>query len=246
MLKKLIRANLDDLALCLGVVGGVFLLTHLITAAVLLFLLDNPRDSVLLSGLILPAITGFLLLFVSAAHVGVTFPMALKFSQSRRRALGLTLGLIAFLAVCSMGLAALLTRLEPLFAPGLWAGLTGARSAAVDTVVVGFGSVNTVSQAVPEGRVLSVAAFSLAWYWFVLIAAGGAAAGVIAGALLQRFGRRGFWVLWVVWMLACFSPQILPWKRYAVTNWLWPLVGAAALAALVWSLWSLLHAAVRE
>lgn len=246
MLKKLIRANLDDLALCCGVVGGTFLLTHLVTAVVL-FLFNDPSDSVLLSGLILPAVTGFLLLFVSAAHVGVTFPMALKFSQSRRRALGLTLGLIAFLAVCSMGLAALLARLEPLFAPGLWVRLTGARSAAVDAVVVvGFGSVNTVSQTVPEGQVLSVAAFSLAWYWFVLIAAGGAAAGVIAGALLQRFGRRGFWALWAVWMLACFSPRLLPWRRYAITDWLWPLVGAAALAALIWSVWSLLHTVVRE
>ena len=107
MLKKLIRLNADDLLLCGGVIGGAFLLLHIITAVAVR--LSGEGSSLLLSGILLPITAGILILFVSASHVAVTFDQALRFGQTRRRALGLSLGVAGFEALFTMGLAILLS-----------------------------------------------------------------------------------------------------------------------------------------
>ena len=60
MLKKLIRLNLDDMGLALGVVGGFFLLIHLVTAVVLC-LFDHGNSSLLLSGVVLPIVSAIVI-----------------------------------------------------------------------------------------------------------------------------------------------------------------------------------------
>lgn len=244
MLKKLIRLNADDLLLCGGVIGGVFLLLHIITAVAVR--LSGEGSSLLLSGILLPITAGILILFVSASHVAVTFDQALRFGQTRFRALGLSLGVAGFEALFAMGLAVLLAWLERLFAPHLWLWLSGREYIVMDEIppipVTGW----SAGEAALRAQQLFIEDFTLDWWWFLLIALGCMALGIIIGAMIQRFGGKSLWVFWAVWMLVCFSPQLLPWKQYTIVDWLFPLLGLMTLGALAWSVWSLLHAVVKS
>jgi len=244
MLKKLIRFNADDLLLCGGVLGGVFLLLHIITAIAVR--LSGEGSSLLLSGVLLPITAGILILFVSAAHVAVTFDQALRFGRTRRQALGLTLGVAGFLSLFSMGLAALLAVLERFFAPRFWLWLSGREYIVMDDIPpipeIGWSS----GEAALRAKQLFIEDFSLDWWWLPLIALGCMALGVIMGAMVQRFGGKSLWIFWAVWLLVCFAPQLLPWKQYTIVDWLFPLLGLFLLAALLWSIWSLLHAVVKN
>ena len=233
MLKKLIRLNADDLLLCGGIIGGVFLLLHIITAIAVRF--SGEMSSLLLSGILLPITAGIMILGVAVAHATITFDQALRFGQTRRRALGLTLGVTGFETLFSMVLAALLAVLERLFAPAFWMLLTGAAA------VTWEGAMGA-----PSASALFIEDFSLAWWWYPLIALGCMVVGLIIGALIQRYGSKGGWFLWALWMAFIVVFQLLPWKKYTIVDWLFPLLGMFLLASFLWSVWSLLHAVVKN
>lgn len=243
-LKKLIRLNLDDLILCCGTVGGLFLLSQIVIGCVMYF--GRPDTSILISGILLPIVAGIMGLIVTVSHVGLSFVQALQFGQTRRRALGLALGVSGFETLCSMGLAVLLAWLERLAAPTLWMKLAGASQIVMDALppspVPGPGA----PPAPDYSGMLFVEEFSLDWWWIPLIVLGCLAAGLIMGAIIQRYGGKGGWFLWAVWMAVCFLPQLLPWKQFTITDWLFPMMGVMALAGLIWSCWSLLHAVVKS
>ena len=242
MLKKLIRLNLDDMWIALGVVGGIFLLLHLGTALILYFLAADERSSLLLSGVVLPITSAILIAILSLGHILLAFTSAVKFSQNRRRALGLTLGLVSFEAACSMSFAALLTLLEREAAPRFWMWLTGA-----DGLGIGRGGHSFLLTA--GDNPLLVEDFSLDWWWFPLLAAAAVVLGLIIGAIILRFGRRGGWTLWGIWMLCCFAPQLLPWDASWFTfpmQYMTVLGGIFALACLGWSVWYLLRAPIQN
>ena len=241
MLKKLIRLNLDDMWMALGVVGGIFLLLHLGTAVILRFF-TGEHSSLLLSGVVLPITSAIVIAIITLGHTLLNFTTAVKFSQNRRRALGLTLGLVGFEAACSMGFAALLTLLERIAAPRLWMWLTGA-----DGLSIGRGGHSFLLTA--GDNPLLVEDFSLAWWWFPLLAAAAIVLGIIMGALILRFGQRGGWVLLVLWMALCFSPQLLPWDASWFTfPWQYMAVGGGiiVLACLSWSVRYLLRAPIKN
>ena len=124
MWKKVIRLNLDDLYLCLGAVAGVFLLIQLVTAGILAF--TGEHSSIMISGVVLPIVAGIMTLIVGVAAVSVSFEQALRFGQTRRRAIFQELVRSLFMGGCSMALAALLTALERLVCPVLWLALSRA------------------------------------------------------------------------------------------------------------------------
>lgn len=258
MLKKIIKLNLDDLWLYFGVEGGLFLLLEIVFCCVMYFV--RPEDGVTVGCILMPITAGFISFIAGISHVSVSFDQALRFGQTRRRAVGLTLGLMAFEGAFGMALAALLAALERLVCPALWARLAG-----MDGWVAGRSGVIAAAPA-PEGmeiipgrffesmtgellplpeNTLFVETFTLEWYWWLLAFAVGLCGGIIAGALIQRFGTKGGWIVYGV----CFGPmilaQVLPWKTYEITNWLFPMLGVLAVAGLVWSIWSMLHAVVR-
>lgn len=243
MLKKLIRLNLDDLWLTVGVVGFFFLLIHLGTAVVLHFFFASEHSSLLLSGVVLPIVSAIVIAILSLGHTMLNFTTAVKFSQNRRRALGLTLGLVGFEATCSMGFAALLALLERAVAPRFWMWLTGAQYL---TVWRG----GQIRQDDSSWAVtLFVEDFALDWWWFPLLAAAAVLLGIIMGALILRFGRRGSWVLLVLWMTICFAPQLLPWDASWFTlPWQYMAVGGGiiVLAGLTWSVRYLLRAPIKS
>jgi hypothetical protein len=248
MMKKIIALNLDDLLLCCGIPAGLFLLIHLITAGVLAFF--HPQTSLLISGALLPFVAGILILCVSVAHTGHSFFHALRFSQTRHRALCLVLGLIAFESVCSLGIIALLTALEHLAAPKLWMALTGSRY-----LVWGIDGFQVPEPGLapptsyPQEATLFVEDFSLDWWWFPLLLLAGMAIGIILSAISSRFGRRGSQILWVIWFAFCILPQAIPDSFSISQNGLLAMAVAGGLftaAALVWSLHYLLHAPVKN
>ena len=67
MLKKVIRLNLDDLFLCLGVVTGLFVLIQGVIAAVLLLSAEN--SGIMISGTVLPIVAGIMALVVTVAAI---------------------------------------------------------------------------------------------------------------------------------------------------------------------------------
>jgi len=56
----------------------------------------------------------------------------------------------------------------------------------------------------------------------------------------------GGWLMWGVWMVFFIFFPRLPWRTHEVVNWLVPSIGTVVLTAFLWSIWSLLHAVVRE
>ena len=236
MLKKVIRFNLDDLLLYLGVEGGIFLLIQLVIGGVMVLL--KPADGILISGIILPIIAGILILLSGVTHVTVTFEQALRFGQTRRRAVGLTAGLMAFEGVCALGCAALLALVERYLSPPLWAWLAGRGHWVVDYP--------GASGALEDCLVLN--SFQLDWWWYPVILLIGLGGGLVGGAIIQRFGSKGAWILWGIWMAACFVPQMMGREVFAIGDWNAYMIGSCVtlgIGCLVWSLWSLLHAVVK-
>ena len=257
--KKLVRLNLDDLCLYLGVEGGLFLLIQIIIGCVMHF--GRPDSSVTVACVIFPIVGGFTALVAGIAHVGISFDQALRFGQTRKRALGLTLGLMSFQAAFALVLGGLLAAVERFLCPPLWAKLAGMNgwvlglsgSITPAPPPAGYaGSVpgpmfyNMAEELVPlPEKTLIIETFTLDWYWWLLIFALAVGGGVIVGAVIQRFGSKGGWIIWGFCMTPMILAQVLPWRTHEITDWLFPLLGVLFVAGFLWSIWSLLHAVVR-
>ena len=258
MMKKVIKLNLDDLFLYLGVEGGVFLVIQIIIGCVMYF--GRPGTSVTVACVVYPIVGGFTALAAGVSHVGVNFEQALRFGQTRKRALGFTLGLCAFESAFALALGGLLALAERFLCVPLWARLAGmngwvmggsgvmefAASPGYDAPITGKVFENMAGELVPvPEKTLIVEAFTLDWYWWLLIFAVALIGGVIMGALIQRFGSKGGWIIWGI----CFAPmiltQIFPRQLSNSVELIIPLLVLIFAAGLLWSLWSLLHAVVR-
>ena len=251
MLRKLLNLNRNDLLLYLGIIGGTFLAAQIVTACTLIF--SDARGIPMVSGIILPITACVLIAFAGAANVGVSFGQALRFGQTRRRALGLTAGMTAVQGAAVMLLSLLLTALERLLLPALWLALSGAERlmwGEVPPLPAVWEGTDQGWQALLDelSSTLYVDFYLLDWWWYLLLPLIGLLAGFIIGAFLQRFGGRGAWVIWGIWMVLTFAPQLLGYNVLMIGHWGWwtvPLIAALVLAGLIWSVWSLLHAVVK-
>ena len=237
MLKKVIGLNVDDLLLYLFGEISVFLLTQIITGIIMV--VSRPWDGILISGVTLPISAGILVIIAGIGHVAISFEQALRFGQTRRRALGLVVGLMSFQAVVALALAALLALVERYLCPPLWAALMGSGRWVVD-YPGDWGELENC---------LVLSSFHLDWWWYPVILLIAVAGGLIIGAVIQRFGTKGAWAIWGVWMAACFGPQLFGAQVLAIGDWNQYMVIAGAVLGvgwLIWSLWSLLHAVIRS
>ena len=258
--KKLVKLNLDDLLLYLGVEGGLFLLIQIIIGCVMHF--GRPDTSVTVACIVFPIVGGFTALVAGISHMGVSFDQALRFGQTRKRALGLILGLMSFQAAFALALAALLAAVERFLCVPLWTRLAGmngwvpgqsgvmdfAVSPGHDAPMTGKVFENMAGELVPvpEKTLIIVGDFTLDWYWWLLIFAVAVMGAAIIGAVIQRFGSKGGWIIWGICMAPVFLGQLLPWETYEINSWLFLVLGVIFVAGFLWSLWSLLHAVVRS
>ena len=251
MLKKLMVLHRTDWWVCLGVLGGIFLIAQVVTGIALLW---GANSAPLLSGTILPIAAAFLALLYALGHIQSTFMIALRFGQTRRRALGLTLALSALTGTAGMALSALLAWIERTFLPALWLVLSGADKlvwgevppAPEPSLIAGDAEWQAFLE---EFRAtLYLDSFTLDWWWYPLQLAIGLAVGLILGAFLQRFGAKGGWIIWGIWMVVCLGPQLVGENALLIGQWTQGMGAAAvifAAAAGIWSVWSLLHAVVK-
>ena len=259
--QKLVKLNLDDLALYLAVEGGLFLVIQIIIGCVMHF--GRPDTSVTVSCILFPIVGGFTALIAGISHVGVSFDQALRFGQTRKRALGLTLGLCAFESAFALALGGVLAAVERFLCVPLWAKLAGMNGWVMglsghitpesppphlEGLEVPTGSFyeNLAGElvSVPE-KTLIIEAFTLDWYWWLIAFGVAVAGGVIVGALLQRFGSKGGWIIWAAVMAPMLLMQIFPQQFSSSVELIVPVLAAVFVAGFLWSIWSLLHAVVR-
>ena len=236
---KLLRSSWDDFAVCAGVLAGFFLVAHIVTAVVLAFFFDG--TSLMISGMILPIISAFLILIYSLSYSGFQFSHLVRLGCTRRRSLALTLETAATVALFCMALSALLAWLELSLAPSLWQAITGCEG-----VYYGRDGWVALDKVSPNALFVELFVMPL-WGWFA-IAIGTVAAGILCGSILQRFGKKGMWALWALWMSVCFVPQILDsyLDRLPDLTLLGIGGGVALVLAFGWAVWYLLRAPVPE
>ena len=188
-------------------------------------------------------LAGLMILVVTATYLAITFDQMVRFSLTRRRALGLLMGMAGAQALCSMGLAALLTWVERATAPMLWKAISGAASVTLERsgqVIPELGR-TAAAEAVPS---LLVVDMYLEWWWYPAIVLAAIALGLIIGGVIQRFGGKGGWFLWAIWMAVIFGDSLF--GGFVFLKDLVPLMVVLLAGSLVWSVWSLLHAVVKN
>ena len=241
MLKKLIWLNLDDLKMYAGVNLAVFLILQVIHVFVMLVLF--PCDAIMVSGILMLVFSAVTLCSGAVAHVNLTYMQALEFGQTRKQALRRTLALIAFETLFTLAVVAILAWVERHVSPHFWMALAGADGYAI--AVSGYPVVRWGDM---HGVELWIDGFAqLDWWVYPLVLVGASLLGVVGGAVVQRFGSKGGWTLWALWMFFCCGGiRMLPWEKYTIVDWLFPLLAVAFGVGLVWSLWSLRRATVKN
>lgn len=241
--QKLVKLNLDDLALYLAVEGGLFLVIQIIIGCVMHF--GRPDTSVTVACILFPIVGGFTALVAGISHVGVSFDQALRFGQTRKRALALTLGLCAFESAFALVLGGLLALAERFLCVPLWARLAGMNGWAMGNIMPVPEGAMVNGALVPE-KTLLIETFTLDWYWWLLIFALAVGGGVIVGALIQRFGGKGGWIIWGICVVPMLLLQIFPKELVSSVELVVPVLAVLFVAGFLWSVWSLLHAVVRS
>ena len=72
---------------------------------------------------------------------------------------------------------------------------------------------------------------------------------ICVAATVNTLGPKGYWVVWVLWMLICFSPKYLIELYEKSPAALWTLMAVLTVVPLGWTVWAvrrLLHWTVRE
>lgn len=205
MLKNAIKMNLEDLWPFLAVEGGFFLLYEIIEAIVLFTV--KPDTSGAVCGLIVLAVGIMMNLFVGGCYPVLNMDMLLRYSVTRKTALFATLGTMTLNMAVSMAFAALLGWVDSFIARA-W--------------VSALPWVMEVESVEPP-----------LWAYFV-VGLGVVCLGFGAGAVLQKFGRKAFWILWGAWMLLIVGFNIVDWHVLDTLNI--PMMAVAAVAACLVSL----------
>ncbi len=214
---RFLRCNREDFLLYVGAPLAAFLLGLLVNAAAV-FLFQAESTFVFLP-VLLAVLCALFALTAGANAVLQAFPMAVSFSVTRRSAL---LGVVSYTL-----LAALVLALLSLLAA--WA----------DRALV----YQLFPLLRPGLEVLGDPLYELGPLAILSAALGGALAGFVGGAAIQRFGRKAGWVLWGIYMAVFLLRDLLPLSAMAAA---WPLWIGVTLLLVALSVWSLLRAVVRS
>lgn len=219
MLKKIIKLNLDDFGIAAAVMGGAFLLLELIVNIIMAAV--HPDSVPTLGGILLPATAFMLCLFINVFQVPVGFDFMLRFGITRRSSLAGLLSLMIGETVFAFLLAGVLVQADRLIA---WAWMW----------------------ARPE---LELESFSVPLWGYAVMAAAAVALGLISGAVIERFGRKAMWILWIAFMGIMTVMNATGWEIVdagVITPVGIAAIAIALLAGIVWAVWILLKACVKN
>lgn len=205
----------------LGAVVVFWLLFEGITAAVLA--LTGERTTVILSGMICLILLAFVSIFTGFQRVNRVLTLGIAMGATRR---GQTVRCIAWHAGSALASAVLIFALD------------GASHLIYRMIYA------------PRGIALEVDGLALlpAVVW-VLILLAPVLLALCMAATVNRLGQKGYVVLWVLWMVVCFSPSQLIRLYEDAPAILWRIVAIAVVALLCWTVWAvrrLLRWAVQE
>jgi len=217
MIKKVFELNKGDFALYTVVEAGVLLVWQLIATGIMLIV--KPDSSAALGAIFVPVFGGLVLLFGNSANCTVGFELLLRFSVTRKKALAATVVLLLTEALFTMGLGWLLGQVDLAIARA-WLNMPY-----VDVVEISFS--------------FPLWGMALAAVALTLFSIG-------AGAALQRFGRRAFWVLWLAWMGTILLSNQIDWHHLIAFGGTIPVLAVGSLVLGGWGCWSLLHASVKQ
>lgn len=219
MLKKILKLNASDFGIIAAVVGGAFLLIELMVNIIMAVV--KPGTVPTLCGILLPCAAFMLCLFVNVFQVPASFDFYLRFGLTRKHALGATLGLMSVETLFAFCLVWILAQADR-FGSAIWTSLRP-----------GVGTEE----------------FSIPLWGYALMAAGAMLLGLISGSVIQRFGRKAMWILWLGFMVFITAMNATDWDLFepgSIPPAAIILAIVLILAAVCWSVWTLLRAAVRN
>ena len=213
---RILRCDREDFWLYTLVPLGIFLLGVIVNAAAVLL---GARSTFAFLPIFLLLACALLGLSGGISALLYAFPLAVSFSVPRRQALG---GVVVYLLAIWAVLAVLSTAL----------------------VLVDHWYVYTILPLIVPGlEVMGDPLYELGVSYIVAAAALGVATGFLGGTAILRFGRKGGWALWGIYMAALLFREQIAWAAL-VRDWpYWVLV---LLMLLGLSVWSLLHWDVRR
>lgn len=232
MLKKYCKLNWDDLAFNGFVLAAAFLLVHIITLIAMFFTHDS--HTILLSGILLPILGGFILLITALCALIINHDLNLSFGCTRRQSVYFMFGHLLADSAIYLALCWGLTALERTLFPFLWTALFG-----FDRFCILEGDALLSPQ---TGSVLLISDFSLEWWYPPLILLGTLMAGITVGTFIRRFGSKGGWVIWAAFMLFIFFGSDV-----SASAWLPAALAVGAvllLLAFLWAVYELLHSPI--
>lgn len=219
MLKKVIRLNAGDFGVIAAVVGGAFVLIEVLVNIVMAIV--KPDTVPTLCGILLPCAAFMLCLFVNVFQVPASFDFYLRFGLTRKRALGATLTLMGVETLFAFVLTWILAQADRL-GPVIWTNLRPG---------------------------IGVEEFSIPLWGYALMAVAAVLLGLISGSVIQKFGRKAMWILWVGFMVFLTGMNATDWDLFepGTTPPAALAVGSVMiLAAVCWSVRTLLRASVKN
>lgn len=180
--------------------GGVVLTEVVVN---LVMALGKPDSYFLLGPFLLFLVGGFVAVMLSVGYWLTAFPMGVKMGATRREMVAGVAGVTVGMSLLLLTFPALDYLLERQLGVGYW--------------------VNTVGRAL-EFDLL----YYIPWWGWPLAAVLCPVVGLLVGTVILRFGRKGFWVIWGIWMAGCFVPQMLP------ADFNFPVIGTPLWNALPW------------
>ena len=192
--------------------------------------LSAQHSILIFGGLILPLMAGAIALFSSMGQILLTYDQSVKLGRTRRETVACLLGLSLLKSFSAFLISWVLCLAEESAAGSFW----------------------PLFFPDAERESLFLHIFPL---WGQAVAAVVCPlAGIACGALIHRFGRKAFWVIWFIWTAGFLWIGNMDHDRFdhllrAMGISLLPLalaVSGLLLAGLLfWGLWYLLHAAIK-
>jgi len=213
-IKDFSEVNYTDWLVVLGGPAAIFLLLQLIIDGVMIAI--KPDETIFMSCVLLAMVAFVCCFAVSHGNFTINYPQLIRFGLTRKRAFRVVGGMTGLMLLGCAALSTALILFERTLSMHIWRSFS-------------------------RNPALLVEDFGFVWWAVPLAALGGWLVGLFGAALVLRFGGKGQMFGFTLYFGGLIGFQALPWKTHEVTNILIPALVVFAIAAAVWSVWTLLR-----